>query len=243
MDNKPVSEKKSFAGSVVLAVGLVCGLGLLGSQISDSVQNFVDRDRVVTVKGLAEEEVMADYVIWPMTYREMGDDLPAVNARLESRAQQIAQFLTDGGIKPEEITITTPSVDDAQANSYGDNKRPYRYSLMQTMTVATSAVDKVRALIGKQSQLIDQGVSFATDYGYRTQYSFTKLNDIKPKMIETATVNAREVAEKFAKDSGSALGKIRRASQGQFSIYDRDSNTAHIKKVRVVTTVEYYLKD
>lgn len=236
-------DSKSVTGAAVLAVGIAAGLGLLGSQISTSLQNFVDRDRVVTVKGLAEQEVLADYVIWPMTYREMGNDLPAVNAKLESRAQQIAQFLLEGGIKKEEITITTPSVDDAQANAYGDNKRPYRYSLMQTMTVATGAVDKVRALIGKQSQLIDQGVSFATDYGYRTQYSFTKLNDIKPKMIEVATVNAREVAEKFAKDSGSELGKIRRASQGQFSIYDRDSNTAHIKKVRVVTTVEYYLKD
>lgn len=236
-------DSRSVTGAAVLAVGIAAGLGLLGSQISTSLQNFVDRDRVVTVKGLAEQEVLADYVIWPMTYREMGNDLPAVNAKLESRAQQIAQFLLEGGIKKEEITITTPSVDDAQANAYGDNKRPYRYSLMQTMTVATGAVDKVRALIGKQSQLIDQGVSFATDYGYRTQYSFTKLNDIKPKMIEVATVNAREVAEKFAKDSGSELGKIRRASQGQFSIYDRDSNTAHIKKVRVVTTVEYYLKD
>lgn len=238
-----VMDNKSVAGAAVLAVGIAAGFGLLGSQISDSLQNFVDRDRVVTVKGLAEGEVQADYVIWPMTYREMGNDLPTVNAALEARAQQITKFLTDGGIKPEEITLTTPNVDDAQANAYGDVKRPYRYALMQTITVATNAVDKVRALISQQSKLIDQGVSFARDYAYQTQYSFTKLNDIKPKMVETATVNAREVAEKFAKDSGSELGKIRRASQGQFTIYDRDMNTAHIKKVRVVTTVEYYLKD
>lgn len=62
-------------------------------------------------------------------------------------------------------------------------------------------------------------------------------------MIEEATKNARASAEKFAQDSGSSLGKIRRANQGQFSITDRDSNTPYIKSVRVVTTVEYFLKD
>ncbi len=236
-------DTKSVAASAVLAVGIATGLGLLGNQVSTSLQNFVDRDRVVTVKGLAEEEVLADYVIWPMTLRTMGNDLKTVYGNLGGQMSRVRDFLIEGGVKPEEISTTVPKVDDALANLYGENKRLNRYVIEQTITVASSAVDKVRALISKQSSLIDQGIAFAEDYGMQTQYTFTKLNDLKPKMIETATVNAREVAQKFAKDSGSALGKIRRASQGQFTIMNRDSNTAHIKKVRVVTTVEYYLKD
>jgi uncharacterized protein len=62
-------------------------------------------------------------------------------------------------------------------------------------------------------------------------------------MVEEATTKAREVAEKFAKDSKSKLGKIKKASQGQFSINNRDKNNPHIKKIRVVSTVEYYLSD
>ena len=93
-------------------------------------------------------------------------------------------------------------------------------------------------------ELGKQGLAIAgADYEARTQFLFTRLNDIKPDMIEAATRNAREVATRFAQDSDSRLGKIRRASQGQFSIDDRDSNTPHIKKVRVVSTVEYYLSD
>ena len=80
-------------------------------------------------------------------------------------------------------------------------------------------------------------------WDHQTEYSFNGLNDIKPAMIEEATVNAREAAEKFAKDSNSKLGKIRQASQGQFSISDRDINTPYIKNVRVVTNVVYYLND
>ena len=74
-------------------------------------------------------------------------------------------------------------------------------------------------------------------------YEFTGLNDIKPQMIEDATKNARAAAEKFAKDSDSKLGKIKSASQGQFTIANRDENTPYIKSVRVVTTVTYYLKN
>ena len=81
------------------------------------------------------------------------------------------------------------------------------------------------------------------DYQGRTEYLFTRLNDVKPEMIEEATTKAREVAEKFAQDSQSKLGKIKRASQGQFSINDRDRQNPHIKKIRVVSTVEYYLSD
>jgi hypothetical protein len=62
-------------------------------------------------------------------------------------------------------------------------------------------------------------------------------------MIQQATEKAREVAQKFASDSNSTLGKIKSARQGQFTISDRDSNSPHIKRVRVVSSLEYYLVD
>ena len=93
-------------------------------------------------------------------------------------------------------------------------------------------------------ELGKQGIAISgQDYNAKTEFLFTKLNEIKPEMVEEATKNAREVAERFAKDSKSRLGKIKRAKQGQFSIKDRDRNTPYIKKVRIVSTVEYYLSD
>ena len=98
--------------------------------------------------------------------------------------------------------------------------------------------------MGALLELGKQGIAFTGDpYQNQVEYLFTRLNGIKPEMIEEATRNAREVAQKFAEDSRSRLGKIRRASQGQFSIEPRDTNNPHIKKVRVVSTVEYYLSD
>lgn len=234
-------ESKGIVSSLIIAAGLAGGLTLLGSQLSDGMEAFVARERVVTVKGLATQAVKADEVLWPVSFRVLGDDLQEVYREAEAQTQIVKSFLTGGGIKPEEITDAVPRVDDAQANLYGENKRLHRYILTPSITVSTNNVDAVLMLQRSLSNLIAKGVALVDNYG--TVFNYTKLNDIKPGMIEEATVNAREAAEKFAKDSGSTLGKIRRASQGQFQIYDRDANTRWIKNVRVVTTVEYYLRD
>lgn len=142
------------------------------------------------------------------------------------------------------MTINPPDIVDKQANNYGNDESRFRYSATGLVTVYTTKVDTVR---DAKSLLIDlgkQGVTVSSnEYQSRAEYIFTGLNDVKPGMVEQATRNARAVAEKFAADSASTLGKIKSARQGQFSISDRDSNTPHIKKVRIVSTLEYYLAD
>jgi hypothetical protein len=94
------------------------------------------------------------------------------------------------------------------------------------------------------TSLIGQGIVLSqTNYWQQAEYLYTSLNDIKPVMIEEATKNARQAAGKFAVDSDSKVGKIKKASQGLFTITNRDMNSPHIKKVRVVSTIEFYLDD
>lgn len=157
----------------------------------------------------------------------------------------MTQFLAQQGIDTQSISISAPAVIDKKAQQYGGEARiEYRYLATQTLTVYSTHVDLVRQAISQIGQLGKQGIVFNQDnYNNRVEYLFSGLNDIKPAMIEEATKQAREVAEKFAKDSQSSLGKIKRATQGQFSIVDRDNNTPYVKKVRVVSTVEYFLSD
>lgn len=236
-------DTRSVTASLILAVGIAGGFALLGSNISSGIESFVNRDRIVTVKGLSERQVKADRVIWPVGFRELGDDLQDVYGRIEKRKDQVVAFLKEAGLTDAEIEVASPQVTDAQAEMYANQKSRYRYSMTQTVTVSSDKVDLVRHLLVRQSDLIKAGVTLVGDYSWRTSFQFTGLNTVKPAMIEEATKNARASAEKFAQDSGSSLGKIRRANQGQFSITDRDSNTPYIKSVRVVTTVEYFLKD
>jgi hypothetical protein len=230
--------------AAILGLLLFAGLAVLGYLVSQSVVDIKLMERSVVVKGLSEREVTADIAIWPITFNVADNDLTNLYQTIQQKNDSVVEFLNKSGFKNDEITISAPAVVDKQAREYGnasDGSR-YRYTASSTITVYTNQVDAVRESMIKLVELGKQGIAIAGDT-YSMQFIYSKLNDIKPGMIEEATKNARESADKFAKDSDSSLGKIKQASQGTFSIEDRDSSTAHIKKVRVVSTVEYYLSD
>lgn len=237
---KLVIHKEVFAAGLSIGMGLV----ILGLCLKSSMEDFKAKDRVVSVKGLSEKKVPADRVIWPLTFKEIGDDLPTLNTNILRKNEAIVSYLKTSGIEESEISISAPEIIDMQAERYTSNPSPYRYNITSIVTVTSSKIDKVRKLMKGQSQLIKQGIAITgDDYRFQKQFLFTKLNTIKPGMIEEATKNARASALKFAQDSESKLGKIKSADQGQFSISDRDANTPYIKTVRVVTTINYYLED
>lgn len=230
---------KDYILGISIALGLIVG----GAMLPCAVKQYRSYERTVDVKGLCEKEVKADKVIWPIEYKLAGNDLQQLLAQVDANNQTILSFLRDGGITTEEITISTPTINDRDAAEYNNDRRS-RYVIKCPITVCTKQVDAVLTLMSNQSSLIRQGIVFQDDfYGSSAQFMFEGLNEIKPQMIAEATANARQAAQKFAADSQSKLGKIKTATQGTFSISDRDSNTPQVKSVRVVTYVTYYLKD
>ena len=238
MQEKKQNKENGALLGYCLLVGLVVSALLLGNAIKAA---RID-DRVVSVKGLCEREVKADNVICPFAYKEGGDDLQQLYRTIERKNKIIIDFLKAAGIGEEEISVAAPKVVDTRTEWSGSQNR-YSYIVTSVVTVCTSKVDEIIRLQSQQGELLQQGIATTSGWEFPTVFSFTKLNEIKPSMIETATKNARETAERFATDSNSRLGKIKRATQGQFTITDRDSNTPYMKNVRVVTSVDYYLKD
>ncbi|MCM1111360.1 MAG: SIMPL domain-containing protein [Clostridium sp.] len=235
--------KKSM--TIILA-SLILGLGLslLGLAVRSGLNSISSRERTVDVRGLAEREVPANKVTWPLSYTLVGDDLQSLYDRMNTTNATLSRFLTSNGIAETEISVNAPKVNDLQADRYNNNPIPYRYNLSVVMTVVTGNVDLVTKLIKRQGELLKEGIALnPNDYSNQTIYEYTALNDIKPEMIAEATENARQAAKKFADDSESKIGKIKTARQGQFSITDRDPYTPQIKTVRVVTSLTYYLED
>lgn len=230
----------TWVPAFLLGVGLV----LLGVFIKGGFGSISANARVVTVRGLSEREVEANKVTWPIVSKHVGDDLAEIYREIEATDSAIVDFLKANGLTEQEYSVNAPKVQDMQADNYGGAQAPYRYNVTSVVVVTSSQVSKVNELMNKQSALMAQGIAIvAGDYNYQTLYEFTELNKIKPDMVADATKNARSAADKFAQDSQSELGKIKSASQGQFSIEDRDQYTPYIKRVRVVSTIEYYLKD
>lgn len=234
-----MQAKTAVICSAILAVGVI----VMGFAMKAGIDNFVNKDRQVTVRGLCEKEVKANKVTWPIVTKEVGNDISALYTKIESTNRTIVNFLKANGISDDEISVNAPDVYDNAAERYA-TQTPYRYMVTNVVVVTSSQIEKVQELMNRQTELLREGVAvIAGDYNYRTLYEYTSLNSIKPEMIAEATAAAREAADKFAEDSGSDLGRINTASQGQFSIEDRDQYTPQIKTVRVVTYITYSLED
>ena len=222
--------------SIILAIGVM----VMGWCVKAGIDNFTNKDRKVTVKGLAEREVPADKVTWSISTKETGNDLPTLYERINVQAGKIKAFLKQDGLEESEITVNPPSVSDLEAREWGDNQKPFRYIVNTTITVATTKVEAVNKAIFKQAELLKQGVALDSSY---PNYEYASFQQMKPEMMSEAIKNAQKTAEQFAEASESKLGKIQTAGQGQFEIENRDENTPYIKKIRVVTTVTYSLDD
>ncbi|MBQ8702204.1 MAG: SIMPL domain-containing protein [Prevotella sp.] len=233
-------KENRIIAAAVLAVGIVC----LGWFIKSGIDDFANKDRKVNVKGLAETEVEADKVTWPIVSKEVGNDLPELYNRVGVTQQKIKAFLVRNGIKETELTQNAPQVVDLQAREYSDNNKQYRYIITSVIIVTSGDVKKVRGILARQGDLLKEGVAIV-DGGYDNpvRYELVSFKEMKPKMMQEAIENAEKTAQQFAENSHSRLDKIVSADQGQFSIDNRDENTPYIKKVRVVTTVTYSLKD
>ena len=224
---------------------LLVALGLLGAGwfAAQGMAKLRTADRFVTVKGSAEKIVDADLVVWPLAQTVGGNELGAVQAQLDANTATIRAFLAGAGFKDDEIVVSPPRLEDRWSYAYGENRPPERYRYSNTVTLRTGRVREALLALRRSGDIVAKGVLLNTEEGGGPEFDYTKLNDIKPALIAEATEAARKSAEQFAKDSGARLGGIRSANQGVVSISDRDRGSPQVKTVRVVTTVEYFLRD
>lgn len=237
-------EKNNILPALLLGGFLCAGLVYVGQTASTALLQMKAMERTVTVKGLAEKEVKANVAIWPINFTEVDNNLPKLYETVQQKTDRVVAFLKEQGFSDSEITISLPSIEDRQAQGYVDPNVRYRYSAKVNLSIYTPQIDLMLNTRKQMISLVKEGIAIASqEYDNRTEFLFTDLNSVKPVMVQEATQNAREVAEKFAKDSDSRLGKIKTASQGQFTISDRDNSTPYIKQIRIVSTLTYYLND
>jgi hypothetical protein len=235
-----MAESRSLA--LPAALVLAAGVAAAGWFVGGGIRYFKNAERYVSVKGLAEREVPADLAIWPIVFSVSGNDLSELQLRLEGDARKVAGYLAGQGFDAEQYALSAPRVTDNAPQGGVDGRAPQeRYQVEATVILRTPAVAEARRAMERSGALVKEGVRLLRSWEYNTQYFFTDLDRIKPEMIAEATADARRAAEKFAQDSGASVGGIRRAQQGYFSIEDRDPFSPETKKIRVVTSVDYFL--
>ena len=229
-------------GNTPAAVVLAIGIALAGYLVGNALIESRTSERRVSVRGLSEREVPANLVLWPIVFSVTSDDLVDLQRQADVGVVKVRAFLGDA-FPAEQISVSPPRVQDREAQGMsGDGRQRDRYMAEVVVTVRTDQIDAARKAIERSDELVKQGVAVIRSYEYSTQYLYTDLEKVKPEMIAEATKDARRAAEQFAQDSGSTVGAIRTAQQGLFSIEDRDQFSPQLKRIRVVTTVDYYLE-
>lgn len=245
------SKLYKVVAATVLGIALAGGMIFSAHQLAKAIVDFRTADRAVTVKGLAEKEVKSDMALWTIQFKNAGNDLTITYAENEADKQKIMDFLKSQGFSENEMSTGGIQVNDLYARDYdtgSDTKPEYRYILKNSVSLKTNKVDAIQKSVEASSVLVKSGV-LIEDINY-VRYFFTQLNTLRPQMLAQATKSARELAEQFAKDSGSHVGGIKNANQGVFKIMARDASGEDMggedtlslyKKVRVVSTIDYFL--
>lgn len=228
-----------FKKNMIQGVSIVLAAFVLGLMLVCAVRTLKSFDDTVKVRGLCEKEVPADRVVYRISYSEKSNSLADLRNTIRQNNDIIMEKLRSAGFKDDELKVGNASYDDRYTYANDVSQITFRYQANQTITVFSKNLDLVRKVQQTlETDLVNQNI-LANSWA---DYQFLGLNEIKPAMIAESLENARAAADEFAKNSHSRIGKMRTASQGYFEVEDLDENTPQVKKVRVVTTVEYYLK-
>jgi hypothetical protein len=227
--------------AAVLALGIIAGGYLLG----DGLRRARMADRAVTMRGLAERNVTANLATWSLNFTASGTDAAEVQAEIEADTRTINEFFRAAGFPAAAIADRGGSIN----SFYDTNRQANVVTINRSLQFRTEDVMRAQRTYARQFDLIRRGVQLQE--GSSITYSFTGLTALKPDLIAESIRDARGGAERFAADSGTSVGGIRSATQGYFSIGARDGDAASeegggggespLQKVRVVTTIEFYL--
>ena len=240
-----MNMRATLPAALILAIGLALAGWLAGQGLVESRLGH----RTVVVKGFSERLVKADIGFLPVRFNALGASLESARATLQRSEQAVFSYLNAKGFTADDWEVQNIRVEDRlTAYNASGAPRANRFVLTEDIVVRSKDVDKLASASRNISDLLKQGVVLTSDqYNSGPSYIFTRLNDLKPEMLTQATKRARLAAEQFARESGAKVGAIFSANQGLFTIgpaiqipNERPDKQVE-KKVRVVTTITYFL--
>jgi hypothetical protein len=212
---------KQHLNTFIIAVAAVIVASILGGSYSFKYKQY----QTISVTGLGEESFTSDLIVWQANFTRRGTDLKAISKELNEDRLKIKKYLTSKGISEKDIVFSAVNINKEYSNIYDVHGNFVSsnftgYLLSQTLRIESKEVDKIETISREVTELIDQNIELTS---LDPDYYYTKLAELKLKMIENATKDARERAEKMASNAGSSLGDLKNASMGVIQITAQNS--------------------
>lgn len=239
---------KHFQGTIIAVIG---ALGLIGAGyfIGKSLQRFGGSNNVVTVRGIGQKDIKANYGSWQIEFFVSEPTLEGAMKSFKKSNQTIKDFLHSHGFREDEISLGVPNV--RFATEQNKEVASKKVNVEGVVYVASEEVEKMQTAFGNMAALFDRGI-ILNGWNQFPVYSIKNFDALRPQLLEEATKSALAVAQKFSEAAEVKLGKVKNLNQGAFSITSKEEGTeenmgasrkpsSYNKVVRVVVHVTYGL--
>ena len=214
-----------LGGLALLAIAFVIGSVAIGHGIRDK-----NRNDVISVTGSAKQRIESDYIVWDISVASQRPSAPAAAKELAGWTAKIHSFLSDAGIKGEEL-----SVQPITTETLSRKGRVVGFRLTRSFEIRSARVRDVTGVADRSSELLGEGIPLRAD---QPQYVYTKLTTLRPQLLADATRDAQARARTIVDATGSHLGKLRRVSVGVFQITSPNSTEVEDYGVYDTSTIE-----
>lgn len=210
-----------------IKTALICLTALIGVGVLAGAHKYKFRaQEIISVTGLAEKDFVSDQIVWSGNYSRKMMDLKAAYAQLKADEQTIRSYLLGKGVKDSELVFSAVGIEKEFNTRYDSEGRMLGtdftgYKLMQSVSVDSRDIDKVEKISREVTELIQSGIEFNSS---SPAYYYSKLSELKIDLLAKASADAKDRAQTIAKNSGSDLGKIKKATMGVFQITGQNSN-------------------
>lgn len=213
---------KILVAAVVIGIAIVIAFAIAGNAYK---YRSVTMETIV-VTGLAEKDFSSDLIVWNGSYSKKSFDLKSVYASLKSDEAIIRNYLKSKGIKDNEMVFSSVEINKDFDYKQDENGRSLGsvftgYTLRQNVKVESQEVAKIEQISREVTELIESGVELNSS---PPLFYNTKLSEVKMDLLARASADAKTRAKTIAKNAGSKLGKLKKATMGVFQITGKNSN-------------------
>lgn len=213
---------KNQANALIIAVAVIVAAFLFSSAFKNRNQS----NDTISVTGLGKKDFTSDLIVWSGSFSKKSMVLKEAYASLDADREKIKNYLVSKGIAAADIVFSAVNFNKDFDYTYNENGTTRQqiftgFNLTQTVTVQSKEVNNIEEISRQSSELINSGVEF---YSNPPEYYYTKLAELKIKMIAEATKDARIRAESIAQNAGASLGHLKKSDMGVFQITGQNSS-------------------
>ncbi len=244
--------------SVIIAIAIIITAWILGKSFQNRNENLDS----ISVIGLGSKDFVSDEILWSGSFTTNSLDIKTAYNKIVSDQKIVSDFFIGKGFKSNEFSFGAVNFQKKfrEVRSEGaDNQTHYEqifdgYVATQTISFLAKKnpdlMKRIESVSSKTSELVNSGIELSSN---SIQYTFSDLPSLKQSLIEKATKDASERANKIVHTAEGSIGKLKNASMGVFQITGQGSTEedsyggindtySKNKTARITVRLEYELE-